>query len=163
MLDAFNQLDLVAEIAAALLGFIAIFLALAKTDGRFTESDRHFVQALVLSSVLAVILAMAPRPISLFVGDESVWYAATILAITLGLLNMTVQIRLQLNMSREEASQIHWVWHLVAWGLGIASAILFVLALFDSTRTTAFYVSGVSLLIPLSLWVFTGVVFRRFF
>jgi len=44
---AFDQLDLVAEIAAALLGFIAVFLALSKSDGRFSESDRHFIQALV--------------------------------------------------------------------------------------------------------------------
>ncbi len=162
-MDAFDQLDLVAEIAAALLGFIAIFLALTKRDGRFTESDRHFIQALVLSSVLAVILAIAPRAFSLFAGDTSTWFAATILAITLGSVNMTVQIRLQLKMSREEAAQIHWMWHLVAWGIGIAAATLFVFALLDSTRTTAFYVGGVSLLVPLSLWVFVGVVFRKFF
>jgi hypothetical protein len=42
-LDAFDQLNLVAEIAAALIGFIAVFLALSKTDGRFSESDRHFI------------------------------------------------------------------------------------------------------------------------
>jgi len=162
-LDAFDQLDLVAEIAAALLGFIAIFFALSKTNGRFTESDRHFIQALVLSSALAVILAISPRPISLFVGDELLWYAATMLAIFLGSLNIAVQVRQQILMSREEATQIHWVWHVVAWGLGIASAVLFVLALLDSTRATAFYVSGVSLLIPLCLWVYIGVVFRRFF
>jgi hypothetical protein len=163
IMDAFNQLDLVAEIAAALLGFIAIFLALSKTDGRFTESDRHFIQALVLSSSIAVILAIAPRSISLFVADDSVWYIATILACVLGSLNITIQIRQQLQMSREEATQIHWTWHFVAWGLGIAAAVLFVLALLDSTRTIAFYVGGVTLLIPLSLWVFIGVVFRRFF
>jgi hypothetical protein len=163
ILDAFNQLDLVAEIAAALLGFIAIFLALSKTNGRFTESDRHFIQALVLSSSLAVILAIAPRSISLFVADDSVWYVATILAFVLGSLSMTIQIRQQLQMSREEATQIHWTWHFVAWGLGIAGAALFVLALLDNTRTTAFYVGGVTMLIPLCLWVFIGVVFRRFF
>ena len=162
-MDAFNQLDLVAEIAAALLGFIAIFLALSKTDGRFAESDRHFIQALVLSSSLAIILAIAPRSISLFVAVDTAWYAATILAFVLGSLTMTIQIRLQLKMSHEEAIQIHWVWHIVAWALGIAGAALFVFALFDNTRTTAFYVSGVTLLIPLSLWVFIGVVFRRFF
>jgi len=66
-------------------------------------------------------------------------------------------------MSRGEAAQIHWVWHVVAWAISVAGAILFVLALLDSTRTAAYYVSGVSLMIPLSLWVFVGVVFRRFF
>jgi hypothetical protein len=162
-LEAFDQLDLVAEIATALLGFVAIFLALSRADGRFAESDRHFIQALVLGSALAIILALAPRSISLFVTDASVWYAATILAFVLGSISMFVQVRLQLRMSRDEAAQIHWMWHFVAWALSIASGLLFLLAILDSTRITAFYVSGVSLLIPLSLWVFIGLVFRRFF
>ena len=163
LLEAFNQLDLVAEIAAALLGFIAVFLALSNTDGRFSESDRHFIQALVTTSALAIIFSLAPRSISLFTGDANVWYAATILAITLGSLTMLVQARQQLRMSRDEAVQIHWVWHLIAWTLAISCGILFVLALFDSANITAYYVAGVSLMTPLCLWVFIGVVFRRFF
>ncbi len=106
---------------------------------------------------------MSPRAIILFVADELVWFSSTVVALVLGMTNMAVQVRLQLRMSREEALQIHWAWHVVAWGLGIISAILFVLALLDSTRTTAFYVSAVSMLVPLSLWVFIGLVFRRFF
>jgi hypothetical protein len=146
-----------------LLGFIAIFLALSKTDGRFTESDRHFIQAFVLSSSLAIILAIAPRAISLFGAEESAWFIATIMALSLGSVVMFLQVRLQLRMTREEAAQIHWLWHFGAWALGIASAVVFVLALADYSRITAYYVSGVSLMLPLSLWVFIGIVFRRFF
>jgi hypothetical protein len=51
----------------------------------------------------------------------------------------------------------------VAWALGVCAAILFILALVDNSRTSAYFVSGVSLLIPLCLWVFVGIVFRRFF
>jgi len=69
----------------------------------------------------------------------------------------------QLRMSRDEAVQIHWIWHFVAWSLGALSALLIVLALFDSTRAVAYYVAGISLLIPVCLWVFIAVVFRRFF
>ena len=58
-MEPFDQLDLVAEIAAALLGFIAIFLALSKKDGRFTESDRHFIQAFVFSASIAIICTRA--------------------------------------------------------------------------------------------------------
>ena len=39
--EALDQLDLIAQIAVALLGFIAIFLALPGPDGRFAQSDRH--------------------------------------------------------------------------------------------------------------------------
>lgn len=163
LLEAFDQLDLVAEIAAALLGFVAIFLALSKTDGRFSESDRHFVQALVTTSALAIILSLAPRSISLFTSDEKAWYAATILAITMGSLNILMAARQQLRMSRDQAAQIHWVWHWLAWTLGVSAGTLWGLALFDSANIAAYYVGGVSLMIPLCLWVFIGVVFRRFF
>ncbi len=162
-MEAFDQLDLVAEIAAALLGFIAVFLALSKSDGRFSESDRHFIQALVLSSALAIVLSLAPRSFSLFAADATAWYTASILAITLGSLTMLLQVRQQLRMSRDEAAQIHWAWHILAWALGISVAILFTLALLRSANTVAYYVAGVSLLIPLCLCVFIGVVFRRFF
>ena len=53
-MEAYDQLDLVAQIAAALLGFIAIFLALYRKDGRFAQSDRHFIQALVMSASIAL-------------------------------------------------------------------------------------------------------------
>ncbi len=162
-MEAFDQLDMVAEIAAALLGFIAVFLALSKTDGRFSESDRHFIQALVTTAALAIIFSLTPRAFSLFTGDANVWYAATILAITIGSLNMLLQARQQLRMSRDEAVQIHWVWHWLAWPIAVSGGILWVLALIDSANTAAYYVGGVSLMIPLCLWVFIAVVFRRFF
>jgi len=108
LLLAFEQLDLVAEISVSLLGFIAIFLALSKTDGRFSASDRHFIQALVMSSALAIVLALAPRSIGLFIADVSVWYVASMLAIVLGSLTMFLQLWQQLRMTRDEAAQIHW-------------------------------------------------------
>lgn len=154
---------MVAEIAAALLGFIAVFLALSGKDGRFAESDRHFIQALVTTAALAIILSLAPRSISLFTDGANVWYAATILAITVGSINMLLQARQQLRMSGDEAAQIHWVWHWVAWAIAVSGGILWILALLDSANITAYYVGGVSLMIPLCLWVFIGVVFRRFF
>ena len=162
-MDEFEHLDLVAEIAVALLGFIAVFLALSKPDGRFVESDRHFIQALVLSATVAIVLALSPRVISLFMPVASAWLPATVLAIVLGLLAVFLQARLQIKMSRAEATQIHWLWHFVAWMLCICITIFFVLGLFDSTRISAHFVSGVTLLVPLCLWVFVGVVFRRFF
>ena len=66
-------------------------------------------------------------------------------------------------MSRDEAVQIHWIWHFVAWVLGALIALLLVLALLDSTRVVAYYVAGISLSVPLCLWVFIAVVFSRFF
>lgn len=162
-MNEFEHLGLVAEIAVALLGFIAIFLAFSKPDGRFAESDRHFIHALVLSATLAIVLSILPRAISLFASGSVVWFPSAIIAIALGSLAMFMQARQQFRMSRDEAARIHWVWHVVAWALGVCAAILFILALVDNSRTSAYFVSGVSLLIPLCLWVFVGIVFRRFF
>ena len=71
-MDEFDQLNLVAEIAVALLGFIAVFLALSKPDGRFADSDWHFIQAKVMNGALAIVLALSPRTFALFVGDTTV-------------------------------------------------------------------------------------------
>ena len=162
-MDAFEQLGLIAEIAAALLGFIAVFLALSKTDGRFAQSDRHFIQALVMSASLAVVLALAPRALGLFLTAQVMWQTAAASAIALGTAPFILQARYQMRMKREESAQIHWVWHVVAWSIAIASSACFIAALVDPGRVSAWYVGGVSLLVPLCLWVFIGVVFRRFF
>lgn len=162
-MDAFDQLSLVAEISAALIGFIAVFLALSKSDGRFPEADRHFIQALVVTSALAIVCALLPRSISLFNDAGSIWRTASITAVILGSGVMYLQIRQQIHMSRSEAAKIHWLWHFVTWVLSAFISILFVLALVDSNNTAAYYVSAVSMMIPLGLLVFVGVVFRRFF
>jgi hypothetical protein len=136
---------------------------LSNTGGRFSEADRHFIQALVTTAALAIIFSLTPRALSLFAADANVWYAATILALTIGSLNMLLAARQQLRMSRDEAVQIHWVWHWLAWTFTASGGILWVLALFDTANTAAYYVGGVSLMIPLCLWVFVALVFRRFF
>ena len=89
--------------------------------------------------------------------------AASSAAVVLGSAAMFLQARQQLLMSRGEAAQIHWLWHAVAWALAVFCSVLFVLALVDSTNTIAYYVSGVSMMVPLCLWFCVGVVFRRFF
>jgi hypothetical protein len=161
--EAYDQLDLVAEISAALLGFIAVFLVLSRSDGRFAQSDRHFIQAFVTSASIAVVLSIMPRALGMLVTGDDVWMIASVTAIVLGSPALVLQARQQIRMSRDEAAQIHAIWHVVAWALGIASSVLFILAIASEAQTTAYYVSAVSTLVPLSLWVFIGVVFRRFF
>jgi len=160
--DTFSQLDTVAQIAAALLGFFAVFIALSKSDGRFSESDRHFIQAIVLSATLAIILSLLPRALSLHFSEQFVWTVSAIAAIVLGGLAMLLVAWRQFHMSKEEAALVHWGWHLGAWSLGFVAAVCFVLAVVHETETYAYYVSGVSALIPLGLFTFIGVVFRRF-
>ena len=162
-MDSFDQLGLLAEISATLLGFVAVFIVLSRGDGRFAESDRHFIQALVQSSVFAVLLALIPRALSLYGFDVSVWKIATIVAIIVGSGIMVLMARAQMSMSREEASKIHWGWHVSSWGMGFAAAGLLFLGLVQSAYAAAFYVSAASIMVVLALWSFVAVVFRRFF
>lgn len=162
-MDTFDQLDVVAEIAAALLGFFAVFLALSKGDGRFSDSDRHFIQAIVLSASIAIVLALLPRALSFHIADTSVWTTASAVGIVLGGLAMGHVAWRQLRMPKHEAALVHWGWHIGAWSLALLASILLVLAAISDARAAAFFVSGVSAMIPLGLFCFIGVVFRRFF
>ena len=71
--DAFDQLALIAEISATFLGFIAVFLIFSDKDGRFHESDKHFVQALVLAAAYSIILALTPGALSFFLDGDVLW------------------------------------------------------------------------------------------
>jgi len=162
-MNEFDQLSLIAEIAAALLGFIAVFIALSKSDGRFAASDRHFIQAMVMTAALAIVLALVPRALALFVSDSDVWRIAAAGGIVFGSVAMVLQARQQIGMSREEAEKIHWLWHAVAWLLAGMSAVMFILTLTNTARASAYFVAGVTVMVLLSLTVFIAVVFRRFF
>jgi hypothetical protein len=162
-MSEFDQLSLVAEIAAALLGFIAVFIALSGTDGRFAESDRHFIQAMVMTAALAIVLALVPRALALFVPEAEVWRTAAMGGLVFGSVAMVLQARQQFAMSRKEAAKIHWLWHTVAWLLAGLSAVMLIMALVDSASASAYFVAGVTVMVMLSLTVFIAVVFRRFF
>ncbi|MFN3230940.1 MAG: hypothetical protein ACE363_02135 [Alphaproteobacteria bacterium] len=162
-LDRFEQLRFLAEISATLLGFIAVFLILSNQRGRFSESDRHFVQAMISSGSMAVLAAIIPSGLSLFVTGDLLWTIALALAATLAVPAMFLQLKHQLVMSEEEAAKIHWGWHAAAWGMGLAAFALIVLGLIGLGDSDAMYVAAVSLIVVLALWSFVSVVFRNFF
>ena len=83
-MDAFQQLDIIAEVSVSLLGFVAIFLALSRDDGRFSEADRHFVQAIVLSAAIAAIGSLLPRSAAQLLDEESAWLVSALAAAMIG-------------------------------------------------------------------------------
>jgi len=161
--SAFSQLTTLAEISATLLGFIAVFLVLSRSDGRFEEADRHFIMGLVLGSVTIVILALTPQILRLYEIGQDIWFVATLIAVAIGSFSGIYQARVQWKMSREEAMKIHWGWHFGAWGLAVACSLFFAAGLVGLLDLKAAYVTAVSLMLAVTLWCFVGVVFRRFF
>lgn len=161
--SAFGQLTTMAEISATLLGFIALFLFLSKSDGHFEEADRHFIMALVLNSVTVVVLALTPQILNLYETGEDIWIIATTVALVIGSSSAAYQGRVQWKMSRDEATKIHGGWHTGAWSMAAVTAFFIVAGLFGYLDAKAAYVTAVSLMLAVALWCFVAIVFRRFF
>ena len=161
--DAFDQLTLIAEIAATLMGFIAVFLVLSDREGRFAESDRHFIQALVVNGSMAIVFALLPRGLSFFVLGEELWTVSLVVVALIATFAASYQVRVQLKMSREEAARIHWGWHVTAWGLAAIAGIFVIAGLFGLADAIGMYVGATSFVALIQLWMFVAVVFRKFF
>jgi hypothetical protein len=163
MVDIYEQLGLIAEIAATLLGFIAVFLALSKDNGRFSESDRHFIQAMVLCCSYAILFGLAPGTLSKLLEETRSWELALYAALVGAIIVTCLIAWEQAQMSREESQKVHWLWHAPPWTMGCLANLMLILALVNRTEIAAYYVIGLALMIGISLWCFITIVFRRFF
>ena len=161
-MEVFDQLDVIAEISATLLGFVAVFLALSNNHGRFEESDRHFVQALVLNSAYCIVLGLAPRALSA-IFEDSFWMISLCLAAAGGALISTIMAWTQIRMATEETSKVHFLWHVPPWGFGTIATALIVSGFIYPVHASALYVNAATVLVGVAVWCFIAVVFRRFF
>jgi len=161
--DAFDQLALIAEISATFLGFIAVFLILSDKEGRFDESDKHFVQALVLTAAYTIILALTPGALSFIMAGDVLWTFALGIAAVLTVASAVFQGRVQLKMTPEEAAKIHWGWHFAAWGISFIAALLIIGGLLGFADPVGMFIGTMSLGVFLALLLFIAVVFRKFF
>jgi hypothetical protein len=161
--DAFDQLALIAEISATFLGFIAVFLILSDKEGRFHESDKHFVQALVLTAAYTIILALTPGALSFIMAGDVLWTSSLGIAAALGMASAVFQARVQLKMTPEEAAKIHPGWHFAAWGISFIALSLIIAGLLGFADPVGMLIGTLSLGVFLALLLFIAVVFRKFF
>ena len=160
--DAFEHLGLVAEISATILGFIAVFLAVSRSDGKFSAADRHFVQALVLSSAFAVVFALLPSALSFYM-DDGVWYSSLIIAGFFGISITFIMAYTQFRMPKDEAASVNALWHVFPWTLGTVATVSIAFALLTGKYEIGSYIIALTSMIGLSLACFIAIVFRRFF
>jgi len=158
-----EQLELVTEIAAASLGFIAIFVAVSNAKGRFTGSDRHFVKAQVLASSMAMVVSLSPSTLMLFVSETAAWNYTLYLTLSLGSVMGILMGLEQKNviLNREEGESL--LWHIPPWVIALCMFILGVYAIYTGNKIEEVVIAAATLCIPLSLWNFVALVFRRFF
>lgn len=161
-MEVFNQLELITEISATLLGFVAVFLALSNKDGRFRESDRHFVQALVLNSSYCIVLGLAPRALS-FLFESTFWVLSLGIAAVGGLIVAIVMAWTQWHMSENEKNRVHFLWHVPPWGLATAITVLVLAGFIYQDHAHALYANAATVSVGIAIWCFIAVVFRRFF
>jgi len=162
-MDAQQQLGLLASIAATYSGFIAVFIAFIGKDGRFAVSDGHFVQAMVLSTIGVVMLALAPPALALIVSREQTWLDVTLFAVIAGLPSTAFQVWQQIREARDHSQKIAAFWHVPGWVLGLAAFACFVAGLMNESVRSGYYVAGVSMILGIAIWSFIAIVFRKFF
>jgi hypothetical protein len=161
--DAFVQLALIAELSATFLGFIAVFLILSDKGGRFHESDRHFVQGLVLIATTTIIAALTPGALSFLMAGDALWMLSLGIAAVLGAVSGVFQARCQFKMTPEEAAKIHSGWHFTGWGIAIIASLLLIAGLLGFANPVGMFIGAMSLSVLLALLFFIAVVFRKFF
>lgn len=162
-MGALEQLVGIAQIAATYSGFIAIFIAFVGKDGRFASSDGHFVQAMVLSTIGVIVLALAPPALSLVLPEASMWFDMTLFAVIGGLPSVAFQAWQQVREARDKTQRIAATWHVPGWLFGIGAFACFFAGLIRPEMRAGFYVSGVTLTLAVSIWCFIAIVFRKFF
>ena len=106
---------------------------------------------------------MLPRVFALYLEDNRVWEYSLWISVFLLTLAGYLEGKAQLSMDKAEAGKIHVGWHVGAWGLATCSVIAVVGGLINPQFAAQNYVTGVFFSVLVSLFVFTGLIFRRFF
>ena len=66
-------------------------------------------------------------------------------------------------MSPEESAKVNVLWHVPPWGIGFLIFVLLIYAAYTGTNMQEAYIAATTLTIPISLWCFIAIVFRKFF
>ncbi len=104
------QLQLLAEIAATYTGFIAVFIVFTKRDGKFSPTDQHFVQAMIISCMVSMVAALVPGTMFHISGNEN-WPTYSAIALcNAAFLGLYIG-RHQYKMYRDGTDEVHWFWH----------------------------------------------------
>lgn len=162
-MNPFIHLGLIAEIAATYLGFIAVFIVFSRDDGRFADSDKHFIQGLVITSTAVIAFALMPRVLVQFFPEPDTWSLSLNVVMVLGTLMTIFQAWSQFMMAEEEAKKVHWSWHAPGWVLALIGVALFSTGYIDLVAKSGAYIAGLTCILAVSVWCFIAIVFRKFF
>ncbi len=98
-----SLLQMSAEVAVALVGFVSVFLVLARRDGSFPASDPVRIRSIVLTRVLSLFFAALPLVLyEQGIPEAQVWRISGIAFLLTYLVMVPYFVQQQLALSPEE-------------------------------------------------------------
>ena len=119
-----DALGTIAEIGAALAGFVALVTVLSGRDGRLQAADSLRVRGLIMMSLVTTLLAVLPVALaSAGLRDVTLWRVASIGGLVLIGAAAVQQRRVELSSGSKWVREVgleRWI----AWVLGVSAALL---------------------------------------
>ncbi len=165
MLNATEQLSLIAELGVGFIGFVAIFLIFARREGRFSRVDSIRVRTMITSSLVAVFMALLPLVLALTVlSPATIWRGSSLvfLAVTVSMGAVIARIQLALPPEEQAPAGSHMN-RRVSWGsTTLAGSLLVANSLGGFGEPSAFpYVASLVLALGIATSNFVTVAIRR--
>ncbi len=164
MLNATEQLSLIAELGVGFIGFVAIFLIFARREGRFSPYDSLRVRLIITTSLVAVFMALLPLVLALTVlSPATIWRGSSLAFVAVTVSISAVIARIQLALPPEEKPTGSLMNRSVSWGsTTLVGSLLAANSLGGFGEPSAFpYVASLVLALGIATSNFVTVAIRR--
>lgn len=121
----------IAQLGAVFAGFIAVFTAFTRADGRFSRVESLRIRSMLYASFLTVMGSLWPLVVSAYgVPDPDLWRRSAVLFLLTGLAAVADAVRHNLSLKDTRKVSLGRVHFFVSWGMvGVAVALVAATAL----------------------------------
>ena len=113
------------QLGAVFAGFIAIFSAFTKPDGRFSRSESLRIRSMLYASFVTVLGSLWPLVVSAYgVPDPDLWRRSAVLFLITGLAAVVNAARHNVSLKGSQRARLGTIHFFVSWGLTAAAVIL---------------------------------------
>lgn len=113
------------QLGAVFAGFIAIFTAFTRPDGRFSRAESLRIRSMLYASFLTVLGSLWPLVVAAYgVAEADLWQRSAVLFLTTGSIAFVDAARQNLSLRESQRSEVGRVHFFVSWGLASAAVVL---------------------------------------
>jgi len=159
-----DELVLFAELGAAFVGFIAIFLIFARREGRFSPADSLRIRSIILASISVVFFSLIPLILThAGLSGVTLWRTASTVAFIGGLVAGGVVARKHFALSPTDRVEVGMVHSVITWGLFVTAAIFFGINAFwfGSAPSGWPYLASLACILGIAASNFVTIAFQR--